>query len=73
MKTVHNRILTAVATAAFYIQTVWATNYFVDPSSLSTTANGQLGTPWKTLAQVSSASYNLKPGDSVLFGAKPLI
>lgn len=67
MKTVRIGFLTAVVTAACFIQTVWATNYFVDPSSPSTTANGQLGTPWKTLAQVSSASYNLKPGDSVFF------
>ncbi len=45
----------------------FATTYYVDPSSASGTANGQLATPWKTLAQVSSNMGSFQPGDFILF------
>jgi hypothetical protein len=45
----------------------FATNYYVDPSSGATTANGTLAFPWKTIAQVNSGTTLLNPGDSVLF------
>lgn len=45
----------------------FATNYYVDPSSTATSANGTLAYPWKTIAQVNSGTTLLNPGDSVLF------
>lgn len=41
--------------------------YYVDPSSTSSTANGSLATPWKTLAQVQSNMSLFQPGDFILF------
>lgn len=46
---------------------VFATNYYVDPSSSASTANGSLSTPWKTIAQVNTGSGVLLPGDTVFF------
>lgn len=46
---------------------VFATKYYVDPSSTSSTANGSLTSPWKTIAQVNTGSSVLLPGDTVLF------
>lgn len=45
----------------------YATNYYVDPSSTASTANGTLAYPWKTIAQVNSGTTSLNPGDSVFF------
>ncbi len=44
-----------------------ATNYYVDPSSTSSTANGAQTTPWKTLSQVQSAMSSFQPGDFIYF------
>ncbi len=44
-----------------------AKNYYVDPSSTVTIANGTITNPWKTIAQVNSGTTTLLPGDSVLF------
>ncbi len=44
-----------------------ATNYYVDPSSTSSTQNGALATPWKTLAQVESNMNLFNPGDFIYF------
>ena len=49
------------------INGVFATKYYVDPSSTSSTANGSFASPWKTIAQVNSGSSILLPGDTVLF------
>jgi len=53
--------LTAFVTQSF------ATNFYVDPSSTSTTANGTLLTPWKTISQVNAGTGALNPGDTVFF------
>lgn len=45
----------------------YATNYYVDPSSTSVTANGSLNYPWKTISQVNSGTTLLNPGDTVFF------
>jgi len=45
----------------------YATNYYVDPSSTSSTANGSLLYPWKTISQVNSGTTLLNPGDTVFF------
>lgn len=44
-----------------------ARNYYVDPSSTVTIANGSLTNPWKTISQVNAGTVGLLPGDSVLF------
>ena len=44
-----------------------ATNYYVDPSSTASTANGALATPWKTLSQVQSNMNLFQPGDFIYF------
>lgn len=46
---------------------VLATKYYVDASSTSSSANGSLTSPWKTIAQVNTGSSVLLPGDTVLF------
>ena len=47
--------------------TTHATNYYVDPSSPSSTSNGSINYPWKTIAQVNSGTGLLNPGDTVFF------
>lgn len=44
-----------------------AKNYYVDPSSTVTIANGSFTNPWKTLSQVNAGTTSILPGDSVLF------
>lgn len=44
-----------------------ATTYYVDANSTSSTQNGSLANPWKTLSQVSSNQNLFQPGDFVLF------
>lgn len=46
---------------------IFATKYYVDPSSTSSITNGSLASPWKTIAQVNTGSSVLLPGDTVLF------
>ncbi len=62
----------STALALFFMLTIastttHATNYYVDPSSSSSTANGTINFPWKTIAQVNSGTGLLNPGDSVFF------
>jgi hypothetical protein len=54
-------LISALATFSY------ATNYYVDPSSTSSTANGSLLYPWKTISQVNSGTTLLNPGDTVFF------
>ena len=44
-----------------------ATNYYVDASTTSSTQNGSLANPWKTLSQVSNNMSLFQPGDFILF------
>ena len=44
-----------------------ARNYYVDPSSTLSIANGSFTNPWKTISQVNAGTVGLLPGDSVLF------
>lgn len=44
-----------------------ARNYYVDPSSNLSIANGSFTNPWKTISQVNAGTVGLLPGDSVLF------
>ena len=58
--------------AVFFMLTIasttsHATNYYVDPSSPSSTSNGSFNYPWKTIAQVNSGTGLLNPGDTVFF------
>ena len=56
-----------ICALSFSFTETFATNYYVDPSSTSTTANGSILTPWKTIAQVNSGTTALNPGDTVFF------
>ncbi len=67
MKTLSRFVLMIVALVGLSNTASFATNYYVDPSSPSTTANGSLAYPWKTIAQVNSGTTLLNPGDSVFF------
>ncbi len=67
MKTLTRFVLMIVALVGLSNTASFATNYYVDPSSPSTTANGSLAYPWKTIAQVNSGTSLLNPGDSVFF------
>lgn len=67
MKTISKIMLMVVALVGLSNTASFATNYYVDPSSTATTANGTLAYPWKTIAQVNSGTTLLNPGDSVLF------
>jgi parallel beta-helix repeat protein len=67
MKTLSTFVLMVVALIGLSNTPLFATNYYVDPSSTATTANGTLAFPWKTMAQVNSGTTLLNPGDSVLF------
>ena len=55
----------------FFFSFIWsnlfATNYYVDPSSTNTIANGAILSPWKTITQVNSGTTSLNPGDTVFF------
>ncbi len=44
-----------------------AKNYYVDPSSAASIANGSLTYPWKTITDVNNGSGLLYPGDTVFF------
>ena len=48
--------LTVLSVFLIISNTTFATNYYVDPSSTSTTTNGTIATPWKTIAQVNSGT-----------------
>ncbi len=67
MKTISRFVLMMMALTGLSNTASFATNYYVDPSSPSTTANGTLAYPWKTIAQVNSGTTLLNPGDSVFF------
>jgi parallel beta-helix repeat protein len=67
MKTISRFVLMMMALTGLSNTTSFATNYYVDPSSPSTTANGTLANPWKTIAHVNSGTTLLNPGDSVFF------
>lgn len=60
-------ILLIVVVLLFISSKNYATNYYVDPSSLLNTANGTITNPWKTLAQVNAGTTNIQPGDTVFF------
>ena len=67
MKRLSKFVLMIVALVGLSDTASFATNYYVDPSSTASTANGTLAFPWKTIAQVNSGTTLLNPGDSVLF------
>jgi parallel beta-helix repeat protein len=67
MKTISRFVLMIMALTGLSNTTSFATNYYVDPSSPSTTTNGTLANPWKTIAHVNSGTTLLNPGDSVFF------
>ena len=52
---------------AIFSTNIFATNYYVDPSSTSSTANGSISSPWKSIAQLNSGASVLYPGDNVYF------
>jgi len=59
--------VTLVFLFSMLVAQTFAINYYVDPSSTSTTVNGSLASPWKTIAQVNSGTTALNPGDTVFF------
>lgn len=65
----HPVFMKLIVLFAFTLLTVYANAaiFYVDPSSTSSTANGSLANPWKTLAQVNSNMSQFNPGDQILF------
>ena len=51
----------------FLCNNLYATKYYVDPSSPVSISNGTITNPWKTITEVNNGTLNLLPGDSVLF------
>jgi hypothetical protein len=51
--------VTLVFLFSMLVAQTFAINYYVDPSSTTTTANGSLASPWKTIAQVNSGTTAL--------------
>ena len=62
-----SRVFFLLCSFIFYSGSVFSTNFYVDPSSISSTANGSLLNPWKAISQVNSYIPTLKPGDTVFF------
>lgn len=60
------RVTTFFLCTLFYLEGS-AKNYYVDPLSQSTIADGSELNPWKTLDQVSTESAEFLPGDTVFF------
>ena len=68
MKIIKNvRLIASVLMCGFAFMNAKATNYYVDPSSTATIANGSIAYPWRTIAEVNNGSGNLFPGDTVFF------
>lgn len=61
------KLIPSVLLCAFAFLNVKATNYYVDPSSTASIANGSMAYPWKTIAEVNNGSGNIYPGDTVFF------
>lgn len=59
--------ITAMLIVLLSYSAVQATNYYVDPSSTASSANGSILYPWKTISQTNSGTSLLNPGDSVFF------
>ena len=51
----------------FLTLNVNAKNYYVDPSSTLSIANGSLLYPWKSISEFNASASNLLPGDTVFF------
>ena len=51
----------------FLTMNLFAKNYYANPASTSSVADGSLANPWKTIDQVNAGTTVLLPGDSVLF------
>ena len=62
-----NPILNQPDVGIFETSNIRATKYYVDPSSLSTIADGSFASPWKTISQVNTGTLGLQAGDSVFF------
>jgi len=45
----------------------YATNYYVNPSSVSSVADGSISNPWKTINQVNDTTKLFAPGDTIFF------
>ena len=64
MKTIYNILLFLILLLP---SSLIASNYFVDPSSISTIKNGSFSNPWTSIAQVNTGTLNIQPGDSIFF------
>ena len=70
MKNLSNKVTRRIAAMLLVLlinSAVQANNYYVDPSSTATSANGSLLYPWKTISQANAGTTLLNPGDSVFF------
>jgi len=61
------KLIASVLMCGFAFMNAKATNYYVNPSSTATIANGSIAYPWRTIAEVNNGSGNLYPGDTVFF------
>lgn len=61
------KLIAPVLMCAFAFLNANATNYYVDPSSTATIANGSFAYPWRTIAEANNGSGNVYPGDTVFF------
>jgi hypothetical protein len=64
-----NRTLNCIFVILFLISTKdgYAKNYFVDPSHVSSQANGSISNPWTSIDDVNIAANIILPGDTVFF------
>ncbi len=46
---------------------LFATNYYVNPSSTSTLSDGSYASPWKTIDQVNDSTKTFNAGDTIFF------
>ena len=64
--TLFMKSLLILAMISFFLK-AHANNFYVDASTVSTTQNGSLANPWKTLSQVNANMSLFKPGDIISF------
>lgn len=58
---------TLVIAMTIIVMSAKATIFYVDASTTSSTQNGTVANPWKTLSQVNSNMSSFNPGDFILF------
>lgn len=66
-KPVHSVIILLLALQLMGVKCAYATNYYVNPSSITSIADGTITNPWKTINQVNDTTLSFAPGDTIFF------